>query len=207
MVMLFLIPIRAMYGLKDYVTMKHLDWMAKITLTTGMIVFYGYIMEVFYGWFSGNVYEQYMIMNRFKGPYAPFYWSLILCNGVFPMVLWWPKVRQNLKALWIVSMIVSIGMWLERFVIIPASLHRDFMPSAWGLYTPSVGDWGMYIGTIGLFTFLMFLFIRFLPIISIAEMKDMLHRSTHGHDGHGHTEEHGHGSAEPVQTLAAKGEA
>ncbi len=189
MVMLFLIPIRSMYDLKDYITMKHLDWMAKITLTTGMIVFYGYIMEVFYGWFSGNIYEQYMIMNRFRGPYAPFYWSLILCNGVFPMVLWWPKVRQNLRALWIVSMIVSIGMWLERFVIIPASLHRDFMPSAWGLYTPSVGDWGMYIGTIGMFTFMMFLFIRFLPIISIAEVKDMLYRAKHeeysGHDDHG----------------------
>ncbi len=191
MVMLFLIPIRAMYGLKDYVTLKHLDWMAKITLTTGMIVFYGYIMEVFYGWFSGNIYEQYMIMNRFRGPYAPFYWSLILCNGIFPMVLWWPKVRQNLRALWIVSMIVSIGMWLERFVIIPASLHRDFMPSAWGLYTPSVGDWGMYVGTIGLFTFLMFLFIRFLPIISIAEMKDMMHRAKHeDHSAHGEDEIH-----------------
>ncbi|MEP6756726.1 MAG: NrfD/PsrC family molybdoenzyme membrane anchor subunit [Chthonomonadales bacterium] len=190
MVMLLAIPIRSMYGLKDFITLKHLDWMAKITLTTGMMVFYGYLTEVFYGWYSGNPFEWYVIINRFKGPYAPFYWSLIACNGLAPLVLWSPRIRRNVPALFIVSIIVSIGMWLERFVIIPASLHRDFMPSAWGLYTPSVGDMGMFIGTLGMFVFMMFLFVRFVPMISIAEMKELLHREYgHGH-GAGQGEEH-----------------
>jgi molybdopterin-containing oxidoreductase family membrane subunit len=194
MVLLFAIPVRAWYGLKDMITMKHIDWMSKIMLATGMIVFYGYCCEVFYGWYSGSEFEWYMIKNRMAGPYWPLYWSLILCNGVIPMVLWSPRVRRNIPAVWVTSVIVSIGMWLERFIIIPASLHREFLPSMWHMYTPSPWDWGMFVGSIGLFTFLMFLFIRFLPIISIAEMKDLLHRTkVHGpsHGGIGLQEEEG----------------
>ncbi len=191
MVLTLAIPIRAWYGLKNQITMRHLDWMAKVMLTTGLIVFYGYIMEVFYGWYSGNRFEWAMILNRFKGPYAIFYWALIACNGVIPQVLWNPKWRRNLVVLFFVSQVVSIGMWLERYIIIPVSLTRDFLPSSWGYYTPSVWDFGMFAGTIGLFICLMFLFIRFMPIINIFEMKDLLsriHHARHAADDHNHTD-------------------
>jgi Ni/Fe-hydrogenase subunit HybB-like protein len=184
MVLLLAIPVRAMYGLKDLITMRHIDWMCKVTMATGLVVFYGYMCEVFYGWYSGNQYEWFMIMNRMKGPYAPFYWSLILCNGVVPNFFWSRRVRQSIPAVFIISVLVSIGMWLERFIIIPASLHRDFLPSSWGIYTPSMWDWGMFLGTMGLFVFLMFLFVRFVPMIAIAEMKDLLHRSEEHHADH-----------------------
>ncbi|HXG25053.1 MAG TPA: NrfD/PsrC family molybdoenzyme membrane anchor subunit, partial [Chthonomonadales bacterium] len=170
-------PIRAWYGVKDFITMKHLDWMAKIMLATGLIVFYGYVVEAFYGWYSGNQYELYMLKNRMTGPYAPLYWSLILCNGVIPQLLWIPKFRKNVPVLFVMSLIVGVGMWLERFVIIPVSLHCDFLPSSWGMYVPTVWDWGMFIGTIGFFVFMMFMFVRFLPMINIFEMKDLLVRS------------------------------
>jgi molybdopterin-containing oxidoreductase family membrane subunit len=131
-------------------------------------------MEVFFGWYSANEYESYMIWNRMTGPYAYFYWALILCNVIVPQFLWSKKIRSNLLILWIISIIVGIGMWLERFVIIVTSLHRDFLPSSWGMYSPTMWDWTMFIGTIGLFFSLLFLFIRFLPIISIFEMRTIL---------------------------------
>jgi molybdopterin-containing oxidoreductase family membrane subunit len=176
MVLTLAIPIRAWYGLKDFITDRHLDWMAKIMLATGMIVVYGYVMEMFYGWYSGNVYEGYLIRNRMTGPYAPLFWGLLLCNGVVPQILWSKRNRSSTAILFAVSLVVSVGMWLERFIIIPVSLHRDFLPSSWGMYVPSVWDWGMFIGTLGLFFFLMFLFIRFLPMISIFEMRDLVFR-------------------------------
>ncbi len=188
MVLTLAIPIRAWYGLKDFITMKHLDWMAKILLTTGLIVFYGYIMEVFYGWYSANEYERFMVRNRFTGPYAPFFYALWFCNGLMPQLFWSPKMRRNIVCLFVVSMFVNVGMWLERFIIIPVSLHRDFLPSSWGMYVPTIWDFGMFTGTIGLFTFLMFLFIKFVPMINIFEMKDLLHKMNahgrNGHDGH-----------------------
>ncbi len=185
MVLILMIPIRAWYNLKDLITMKHIDWMAKIMLTTGLIVFYGYIMENFIGLYSGNKYEMAIVYNRWCGPYRVAYWGLIFCNGLAPQILWFPKVRANVKWLWASSLVVSIGMWLERYVIIPVSLTRDFLPSSWGYYTPSFWDWAMFLGTIGLFTFLIFLFTRFLPIINIFEVKDLLHRERghHAHDG------------------------
>jgi molybdopterin-containing oxidoreductase family membrane subunit len=176
MVLTLAIPIRAWYGVKDFITMKHLDWMAKIMLATGLIVFYGYLMELFYGWYSANPYELYMLKNRMTGPYAPLYWSLIICNGVIPQLLWIPRMRRNVPILFVISLIVGVGMWLERFVIIPVSLHRDFMPSAWGMYVPTIWDWATFIGTIGFFVFMMFMFVRFLPMINIFEMKDLLVR-------------------------------
>ncbi len=182
MVLLFAIPIRSWYGLKDLITMKHIDWMAKIMLTTGLIVFYGYMCEVFYGWYSGNQYEWYMILNRMRGPYAPTYWALIFCNGVAPQVLWSPKVRKNLPFLFVICLVVSVGMWLERWVIVVVSLHRDFMPSAWGYYTPTIWDWAIFLGTVGQFLFFMFLFIRFIPMINVFEIQDLLNRLR----GHGH---------------------
>jgi molybdopterin-containing oxidoreductase family membrane subunit len=174
MVLTLTIPLRKFYGLEDFITMRHIHNMAKVMLATGLIVAYGYMMEAFFGWYSANEYESYMIWNRMTGPYAYFYWALILCNVIVPQFLWSNKVRSNLLVLWLISLVVGVGMWLERFVIIVTSLHRDFLPSSWGMYSPTMWDWTMFIGTIGLFFSLLFLFIRFLPIISIFEMRTIL---------------------------------
>jgi molybdopterin-containing oxidoreductase family membrane subunit len=174
MVLTLTIPLRKWYGLEDFITMRHIHNMAKVMLATGLIVAYGYMMEAFFGWYSANEYESYMIWNRMTGPYAYFYWALILCNVIIPQFLWSKKVRSNLLVLWLISLVVGVGMWLERFVIIVVSLHRDFLPSSWGMYSPTMWDWTMFIGTIGLFFSLLFLFIRFLPVISIFEMRTIL---------------------------------
>jgi molybdopterin-containing oxidoreductase family membrane subunit len=177
MVLTLMIPVRAWYGLKDFITEVHLDWMAKFMLATGLFVFYGYMTEAFFAWYSGNKYEQFMVLNRMTGPYWPLYWSLIFCNGVIPQFLWSPKVRHSPAAIFVVAMFVNVGMWLERFIIVVTSLHRDYMPSAWGMYAPTIWDWGTFLGTIGFFIFMMFLFIRFLPMISIFEMRELVHRT------------------------------
>jgi len=177
MVITLAIPIRAFYRLEDFITLRHLDNMAKIMLATGLIVGYGYMMEAFMAWYSGNQYEQYMILNRMTGPYAFWYWSLIFCNIVTPQVLWSRRVRTSVPALFSVALIVSIGMWLERFIIVVTSLHRDFLPSSWGMYYPTKWDWTTYLGTIGLFVALLFLFIRFLPVISIFEMRELVSKT------------------------------
>ena len=174
MVLTLAIPLRAIYGLQDFITMKHLDNMARVMLVTGLIVFYGYNMEVFFGWYSANEFEQFMIHNRMTGPYAPVYWALIVCNGVVPQVLWSKRVRHSIPALFAVAMVVNVGMWLERFIIVVTSLHRDFLPSSWDMYYPTFWDWSTFIGTLGLFVMLMFLFIRVLPMISIFEMRTLL---------------------------------
>src|SRR5688572_33140206 len=174
MVMTLAIPLRAVYGLEDFITMRHLQNMAKILLATGLIVGYGYVMEAFMAWYSANPYEEYMITNRMRGPYAPIYWSLMLCNIAAPQLLWFKRVRSSPKALFGIAVIVSIGMWLERYVIIVTSLHRDFLPSSWGMYSGTIWDWATFLGTIGLFLSLLFLFIRFLPMISIFEMRTLV---------------------------------
>jgi molybdopterin-containing oxidoreductase family membrane subunit len=174
MVLTLAIPLRAMYGLEDFITMRHLENMAKILLVTGLIVFYGYLMEAFFAWYSGNTFERYMIVNRMLGPYAPVYWSLIFCNGLAPQVLWLKRARTSIIWLFLVAMVVNVGMWLERFVIVITSLHRDFLPGAWEMYYPTIWDWATYAGTIGLFLMLLFLFIRVLPMISIFEMRTLL---------------------------------
>jgi molybdopterin-containing oxidoreductase family membrane subunit len=174
MVLTLAIPLRAIYGLEDFITKRHIDNMAKVMLVTGLIVFYGYNMEAFFAWYSANPYEKFMIWNRMTGPYWPIYWSLIACNGVIPQLLWFKKIRFNLKALYAVTMAVNLGMWLERFVIVVTSLHRDFVPSSWGMYYPTRWDWMTFIGTLGMFVMLMFLFVRVLPMISIFEMRTLL---------------------------------
>jgi molybdopterin-containing oxidoreductase family membrane subunit len=174
MVLTLSIPLRKFYGLQDFITMRHLKNMSKIMLATGLIVGYGYMVETFMAWYSGNTYEQYMILNRFKGPYAVMYWSLVACNVVIPQILWTKWARNSITMLFLVSLVVSVGMWLERYIIIVVSLHRDFLPSSWGMYTATFWDWSMYIGTIGMFFALLFLFIRFLPMISIFEMRTIL---------------------------------
>jgi molybdopterin-containing oxidoreductase family membrane subunit len=174
MVLLIAIPLRWAYGLEDFITLRHLQNMAKVMMATGLIVFYGYIMEAFFGWYSGNEYEWYMTVNRVLGPYGPLYWALIFCNGLAPQIFWFAWARSSIACLFIVSIIVSIGMWLERFVIVVTSLHRDFLPSSWGMYYPTMWDWSTYIGTIGFFVTLIYLFIRVLPMISIFEMRTIL---------------------------------
>jgi molybdopterin-containing oxidoreductase family membrane subunit len=174
MVLTLAIPLRAVYGLEDFITLRHLQNMAKVMLATGLIVAYGYLMEAFIAWYSGNDFERFMIINRVAGPYAGFYWALLLCNIIVPQALWSARVRANVLVLFLIAIIVNIGMWLERFVIVVTSLHRDFLPSSWGMYLPTVWDVATFIGTIGLFVALLFLFIRFLPMISIFEMSGML---------------------------------
>jgi molybdopterin-containing oxidoreductase family membrane subunit len=174
MVMTLAIPIRKFYKLEDFITMRHLGNMAKVMLATGLIVAYGYMMETFGAFYSGNQYEKFMILNRWSGPYAPFYWSLIACNILIPQFMWFKKVRTNVLALFVISLVVNIGMWLERFIIVVTGLHRDFLPSSWGMYKPTEWDWATFAGTIGLFLTLLYLFIRFLPIISISEMRGLV---------------------------------
>jgi Ni/Fe-hydrogenase subunit HybB-like protein len=174
MVLTLAIPIRAVYGLEDFITSRHLQNMAKVMLVTGLIVGYGYMIEAFIAWYSGDRYEEFVPINRLTGPYAPAYWSLLFCNIVVPQLLWFRRVRTNVAALFAISLVVNVGMWLERFVIIVTSLHRDFLPSSWGMYAPTFWDWSTFAGTIGLFLALLFLFLRFLPMISIFEMRTML---------------------------------
>jgi Ni/Fe-hydrogenase subunit HybB-like protein len=183
MVLTLAIPIRAVYGLQDFITMRHLQNMAKIMLATGLLVAYGYMMETFTAWYSGNEYEKFMIWNRMTGPYRHMYWALIFCNVFTPNLLWFPKIRNNTIFLFIISIIVSIGMWLERYVIIVVSLSRDFLPSSWGTYKGTPFDWSMFIGTIGLFLTLLFLFVRVLPMISIFEMRTLLPEAEVKHKG------------------------
>ena len=174
MVLTLAIPIRKLFHLEDFITLRHLQNMAKIMLATGLIVGYGYMVELFVAWYSGNTFEWYMMRNRMFGPYAPQWWSLILCNVITPQFLWIRKVRTTPAILFAISIVVNIGMWLERYIIVITSLHRDFLPSSWDMYSGTIWDWMLYIGTIGLFLTLMFLFVRFLPIISIFEMRTLV---------------------------------
>jgi Ni/Fe-hydrogenase subunit HybB-like protein len=183
MVITLAIPVRHGFKLHDFITMRHLDNMAKVMLATGLIVAYAYLMEIFFAWYSGNIYEKYMMYNRMFGPYALSYWLLILCNLITPQFLWFRKVRMNLALLFVISIIVNIGMWLERFVIIVTSLHRDYLPSSWGMFYPTIWDLMLYFGTIGLFLTLMCLFVRFMPMIPMFEMKHLLPES-HVHNHH-----------------------
>jgi Ni/Fe-hydrogenase subunit HybB-like protein len=175
MVLTLAIPLRKMYGLEDFITLRHLKNMGEVMLATGLIVAYGYLMETFAAWYSGNIYEQYMMWNRVFGPYWYMYWALILFNILVPQALWFRFVRTNPLALFIIAICVNIGMWLERYVIIVVSLSRDFMPSSWGMYSGTIWDYAIFAGTIGLFVCLMFIFIRLLPMISIFEMRELVH--------------------------------
>src|SRR5271165_1008071 len=174
MVLVLAIPIRHYYGLQNMITMRHLQNSAKIMLATGLIVGYGYFFEAFMAFYSGSTYERFMMQNRWFGPYAVFYWSLILLNLVVPQVLWMPKIRANTKWLFLISLVILMGMWLERFIIIITSLTRDFLPSSWGHYVATRWDYAVFFGTIGLFTAAMFIFIRIMPAISIFEMRTLL---------------------------------
>ena len=184
MVLILAIPIRHLYNLKDIITMRHIDLMAKVMLVTGLVVFYGYIMEAFFAWYSDSPWERAMMAHRAFGYYAWAYWALIFCNGLAPQALWFKKVRQSTTSLFVISIIVSIGMWLERYVIIVTSLARDFLPTSWGNYHGTRWDVATFIGTIGFFTFMFLLFVRFIPMISSFELKMLLEKQKHNGKAH-----------------------
>jgi len=174
MVLTLAIPLRKLYRLEDLITMRHIQNMAKLMLATGMIVAYSYVIEAFTAWYSGSNYERFTFVNRIVGPYGWLYALLIFANLIVPQALWSARVRRNTMAIFAVALSVNVGMWLERFIIVVTSLHRDFLPANWGMYYPTIWDISTFLGTIALFLMLFFVFIRVLPMISIFEMKQII---------------------------------
>ena len=174
MVLTLLLITRKVMKLENYITLGHIEAMCKVLILTGMIVSLAYMTEFFTAWYSGNQYEQYVFMNRALGPYAWAYWTMIACNVISPHFLWFKKIRTNLVAVFILSIIVNIGMWFERFVIIVTSVHRDYLPSSWAMYSPTLIEILTFIGSFGLFFTMFFLFVRFLPAVNVAEVKTVL---------------------------------
>jgi Ni/Fe-hydrogenase subunit HybB-like protein len=177
MVLSLAIPLRHFFGLQDFITQRHLANAAKVIIATSLIVAYGYAAEIFTAFYSGDQFEQYMTINRWVGPYAPVYWPMLICNVLTPQLLWWRSVRHNVWLLFAISLVINLGMWMERFLIVVTSLHRDFLPSAWGMFYPTMWDWIMLFGSIAMFVWLFLLFVRFLPAISIAEMRELVRES------------------------------
>ncbi len=193
MVLTLMVPARAMYGLQDMITPKHIDNMCKIILLTGSIVGYAYIMELFMAFYSGNIYERAIFMLRLRdGFYTPAYWAMFSCNVIAPQLFWSKWCRTNLWMVMFVCMCVNCGMWFERFVIIVTSISQDFFPSMWQQFFPTWVDIWTFTGTIGLFLFLFLLFIRFLPMIAISEVKGVLPEADPHHGHNGHDGDHGH---------------
>lgn len=168
------IPLRRVYALQDLITDRHLENLAKVLLAAGLVLTYSYLVEAFIAWYSGNPYERYLEINRAAGPYAPVYWSTVACNALLPQALWWRRVRLNHTALVVIGLGVVIGMWLERFVIVVISLHREFLPSQWGMFYPTFWDWATLAGSIGLFLFMLLLFVRLLPVMSMFELRKLI---------------------------------
>ncbi len=177
------IPLRNWYGMGDFITRKHLDLCAKVMLGTGMLVCFGYFCEIWMSVYSHSKYERATTWQRLFGPYGWSYWCLITCNFVVPQLLWSKRIRNNDFWLFVISIVVLIGMWFERYVIV-ITLTREYLPSMWGRYTPTFWDWATYLGTLGLFTTLFLLFVRFVPMISITELREQLPRAAGGRDGH-----------------------
>jgi Ni/Fe-hydrogenase subunit HybB-like protein len=171
MVLTLLVPLRKMCKLEEIITVRHVELMCKVTLATGSIVGYAYAMEFFIAWYSGNPYERYTFLNRAFGPYWWGYWTMISCNVVVPQLFWFKRIRTNMVIVFILSILVNVGMWFERFEIVVTSLHREFLPSNWGYYGPTWVDVLTYVGTFGLFFTCFLLFLRFMPMIAIAEVK------------------------------------
>src|SRR5215468_7772341 len=177
MVLMLLILTRQTMNLQRYITMKHLDAMAKVLLLTGSIVGFAYATEFFSAWYGGNLYERYHFLNRATGPYWWAFGLMILCNLLAPQLFWFKKMRTNVAVLFVISILVNVGMWFERFVIIVVSLHRAFLPSGWGMFYPTVVDVGILVGSFGLFFTCFLLFIRFLPMIAMWEIKGVVEQA------------------------------
>jgi molybdopterin-containing oxidoreductase family membrane subunit len=180
MALIIVVPMRAVFGLKDFITERHLNNMSKLALLCGLLVTYSYLIEIFIAFYSGDPYERYMVLNRMAGPYAPIYWLVIACNVIIPQVLWLARVRASSIALFAIGVVINIGMWLERFMIIVTSLHRDFLPSSWHVFYPTFWDIATLAGSLGAFALLFLLFLRFLPAISISEMRKLEREKAEG---------------------------
>ena len=181
MVLMLLVITRQTMTLQRYITIRHLDSMAKVLLLTGSIVGYAYATEFFSAWYSGNVYERFHFINRATGPYAWCFYLMVVCNVLTPQLFWFRRARQSVAILFVASILVNIGMWFERFVIIVVSLHRAFLPSGWGMFYPTLIDVGILVGSFGLFFTLFLLFIRFLPMIAMWEIKGVAgHQAARG---------------------------
>ncbi|HYI00877.1 NrfD/PsrC family molybdoenzyme membrane anchor subunit [Hyalangium sp.] len=190
MVVTLMVPARKYMGLRDVITERHLENMNKVILATGLIVSYGYMMEHFVAWYSQSQYEIWTFyVNRAQGPYAGVYWLMIACNVVTPNIFWFKKARTSIPIMWVAAILVNVGMWCERFIIIVTSLHQDFLPSSWDIYTPTWVDWTIYVGTLGLFGTLFMLFLKFVPAVAISEVKELQqelkHAAHHGSSHHG----------------------
>ena len=174
MVITLTVPLRKIFGLEAYLTTKHFDALAKLCLLTSLIVLYAYVTEFFMAWYSGEEIERSVFWNRLFGPYWWASWTMLVCNGLVPIMLWFRRVRRSIPALFVISLFINIGMWFERFVIIVTSLHHGYEPFAWGVYRPSMVEMGIVIGSFGWFAFWFLLFTRLLPPVAIAELKEVL---------------------------------
>ena len=183
MVQMLIIPSRHIFKLQEIVTKNHLDVMNKIILATGTMVGYAYATEFFIAWYGGNPYEGFAFTNRMFGPYWWAYWTMVTCNVISPHIFWFRWCRNNMAVLFIVSIFVNIGMWFERFVIVASSLHRDFLPSSWDYYRATFWDFAAFLGSFGLFFFMFCLFVRFMPMVAMAEVKAVLPQADPHHDG------------------------
>jgi molybdopterin-containing oxidoreductase family membrane subunit len=174
MVLILLLPVRRVFGLEDIITRRHLDNMAKLLLTTGLMLAYSYIVEVFIAWYSGDLYERYTYLTaRPLGPYSVIFWAMIAANVLTPQLFWFRRLRTSVPVLFAASLVILAGMWTERFIIIVTSLNRDFLPSSWHYYTPTWVDWSILLGTVSFFSLLFLLFIRFVPFVALHEMKQL----------------------------------
>ncbi|MDX9736228.1 MAG: NrfD/PsrC family molybdoenzyme membrane anchor subunit, partial [Thermoanaerobaculia bacterium] len=174
MVITLMTFMRGYFGMKSYITLNHMESMAKILMLTGMLVGFAYSTEFFMAWYSGSEWEGFVFKNRAFGPYGWAYFIMFTCNAIVPQVFWWKKLRRHTWVLFAVSILVNVGMWFERYVIVVTSLHRDFLPSSWGMYHLTKWDWSILIGSFGLFFTLFLLFVRFLPVVAISEVKGVM---------------------------------
>ncbi len=177
MVLTLMIIARKAMNLQDYITINHVESMNKIIIATGSIVGIAYITELFIAWYSGSIYEKFAFYNRAFGPYWWAYWIMMTCNVISPQLLWFKKLRTSIVFTFVLSIFINIGMWFERFVIVVTSLHRDYLPSSWSMYKPTIIEVGIFVGTLGIFFTFFLLFIRFFPVVAIAEVKSILKSS------------------------------
>jgi molybdopterin-containing oxidoreductase family membrane subunit len=186
MVVTLMLPAREFLGLKNVVTPRHLENMCKVMLATSWIVTYGYLVENFQDWYSGSAAEISGVHNRFFGPYWFFFWLQLFCNCVVPQIFWTRWARRSLLTMWVASILINVGMWLERFNIIIIGLHRDYLPSSWKMYAPTIVDISIFVGTLSFFGAAFLLFLRFVPSIAAAEVKELAHMTRQKAEGKNH---------------------
>jgi molybdopterin-containing oxidoreductase family membrane subunit len=179
MVLTLMIPARSALGYHNVITLRHIDNMTKVILATGLMVTFGYVMEHFIAWYSGNHYEASAFLMRWRGPYRYIWYMQLFCNVVVPQIFWIPRMRHNLPVIWVASILINVGMWAERFIIVAGSLANDFVPSSWAVFKPTWVDWGIYLGSIGTFGLLFLLFLKFLPAIPMFEVKELRRELEH----------------------------